>query len=55
MNGFLRLMTGLSLLRLLLDALLPEGDSARFADLGLGLAVMLCMMRGLAGLLRGAG
>ncbi len=55
MNGCLRAMIGLSLIRLLLDGLLPEGDAARYADLGLSLAMMLCILGGLMGLLRGTG
>ena len=55
MNGFLRTMIGLSLVRLLLDGLLPEGDTARYADLGLSLAMMLCMLSGFVALLQGAG
>ena len=55
MNGCLRAMIGLSLIRLLLDGLLPEGDTARYADLGLSLATMLCMLSGCLGLLQGAG
>ena len=46
MNGCLRAMIGLSLIRLLLDGLLPEGDTARYADLGLSLAMMLCILHG---------
>ncbi|MBQ7520629.1 MAG: hypothetical protein IJU12_09930 [Clostridia bacterium] len=49
------MLIGLSLIRLILDGLLPEGDAARYADLGLGLTMMLCMMNGLGTLLRGAG
>ena len=55
MNGYLRTLIGLSLIRLLLDGLLSEGDIARYADLGLSLAMMLCMLGGFLGLLQGAG
>ena len=47
MNGFLQQIVGLCLIRLLLDWLLPEGDSASWAGLGLELCMMLCMLRGL--------
>ena len=46
MNAFLRALIGLSLIRLLLDGLLPEGETARYADLGLSLAMMLCILHG---------
>ncbi len=53
MNGLMRRIAGLCLIRLVLDLALPEGDSARWAELGMELAVMLCMLEGftqLAGL-----
>ena len=46
MMGFLKQLTGLCLLRLVLDFLLPEGDAARYADLGVELCMMVCMLRG---------
>ncbi len=49
MTGFLRQIIGLCLLRLLIDLLLPEGDAARYAALGVELCMMLCMLRCLAG------
>ena len=55
MNGFLRRIAGLCLIRMLLDMALPEGGSARAADLGLGLAMMLCMLNECLALLQGAG
>ena len=46
MMGFLKQLTGLCLVRLVLDFLLPEGDAARYADLGVELCMMVCMLRG---------
>lgn len=54
MRGFLREMIGLCLIRMVMDGLLPEGDSAKYADLGVGLCVMLCMLRAFLSLLREA-
>ena len=51
MNAFLRQIIGLSLIRIILDAALPEDDTGRFSSLGMELAMMLCMLRALAGLL----
>ena len=51
MNGFLRQLTGLCLARMILDMALPEGDTAKYADLGVELCMMLCMLRGLAELI----
>ncbi len=54
MNGFLRRIAGLCLIRMLLDLALPEGDCASWAELGMELAVMLCILEGfgeVAGLL----
>ena len=53
MNGFLQQIVGLCLIRLLLDGLLPEGDSASWAGLGLELCMMVCMLRGLTAVLGG--
>ena len=47
MNGFLRRMIGLCLMRMILQWMLPEGDSARYAGLGMELALILCMLQGL--------
>ena len=47
MNVYLKQIVGLSLLRLLMDAALPEGESARFAALGMELAAMLCILKAL--------
>ena len=46
MMGFLKQMTGLCLIRLVLDFLLPEGEAARYAELGVELCMMACMLRG---------
>jgi len=57
MNGYLRQMIGLSLLGMLLDMILPEGEGRKYAELGLELSLMLCMLRGLntlLGFLKGA-
>ncbi len=53
MRDFLRQIIGLSLIRLLLDMLLPDSDQARFALLGVELCAVLCMLRGLMTLLKG--
>lgn len=53
MNGFLGKIVGLCLMRMLADMALPEGDSRRWADLGVGLSMMLCMLDALLSLLRG--
>ena len=46
MNVFLRRIAGLCLIRMLLDMALPEGDCAAWAELGMELAVMLCILEG---------
>ena len=48
MNGFLRRIAGLCLIRMLLDMALPEGDCAAWAELGMELAVMVCILEGFA-------
>ena len=53
MNLFLRRMTGLCLLGMLLDMILPEGESGKYAALGMELCLLLCMLRGLHDLLNG--
>lgn len=53
MRSFLQSIVGLGLARMLMDLLLPEGDSRRYADLGAGLCMTLCMLRALLALLRG--
>ena len=53
MNGFLRRLTGLCLLGMLLDMLLPEGESGKYAALGMELCLLACMLRGLHDLLGG--
>lgn len=45
MNEMIVQTVALSLLRLMLDLILPEGDTKRYADLGVGLCVMLCLLR----------
>ena len=54
MSAFLQTAAGLCLTGLLMDMILPEGDSRRFAELGVGLSMTLCMLRTLLLLLRGA-
>ena len=49
MNGFMQKIVGLCLLGLLL----PENELRRYADLGAGLCLTLCMLRALQALLRG--
>ncbi len=46
MNEFLRRIAGLCLIRMLLDMVLPDGDCAAWAELGIELAVMLCILEG---------
>ncbi len=53
MTGYLTTLTGLCLIRLIVDMILPEGESRRFADLGAGLLTMLWTLRALISLLRG--
>ena len=53
MKRFVQSMVGLGLARMLMDLLLPEGDSRRYADLGAGLCMLLCMLRTVFSLLRG--
>ena len=53
MRAFLRNIVGLCLMRLLMDMALPEGEARRYADLGAGLCLMLCMLRTLRQALRG--
>lgn len=55
MKELLERIVGLCLMRMVLDLALPEGDSRRYADLGMGLSVMLCLMQGLESLVRGSG
>lgn len=55
MNAFLKTMVGLCLIRLIIDAALPQGDTARCCALGTELAAMLCMLRALAALLSAGG
>lgn len=47
MKPFLSQAVALSLLRLMMDLLLPENDLKRYADLGAGLCIMLCMLNSL--------
>ncbi len=51
MTDFLRQITGLCLIRLVMDLLLPEGDEGKYAGLGMELCLMLCMLHGLISLL----
>lgn len=52
MKTFLSQTVALSLLRLMMDLLLPENDLKRYADLGAGLCMMLCMLSSLHNALR---
>ena len=54
MSAFLRELIGLCLIRTVMDLILPEENAGRFADLGVSLCVMLCMLRALLSLVRGA-
>jgi len=53
MNDWIRQLAGLGLMRLVMDMALPEGEGRQYADLGMGLMMMLCMLDGLKGLLQG--
>ncbi|MBQ4552598.1 MAG: stage III sporulation protein AF [Clostridia bacterium] len=53
MNGFLRRIALLSLLRLLVEMLLPEGAMRKMGDLIMGLILMLSMLEALHALLYG--
>lgn len=53
MKEFLQNIVGLCLMRLLMEMALPEGDARRYADLGAGLCLMVCMLRALRQTLRG--
>ncbi|MBR3106951.1 MAG: hypothetical protein IKH30_07175 [Clostridia bacterium] len=44
---FLKQLTGLCLVRLVLDFILPEGEASRYAAFGVELCMMLCMLRGI--------
>ena len=37
----------LALIRMIMDLILPESDLKRYADLGAGLCMMLCMLQSL--------
>ena len=53
MSVYLKTIVGLCLIRLVLDAALPQGETARYAALGTELAAALCMLRALNALLAG--
>lgn len=53
MNAFLRSVSMLSLLRMIMEMLLPEGPSRRLCDMMLGLMGMLCVLKALRQLLLG--
>ena len=53
MNAFLRGICMLSLMRMAVEMLLPEGAARRLCDMILGLMGMLCVLRGLRELLLG--
>ena len=55
MKEFLLTAVGLSLMRLIMDLALPEGEISRYADLGAGLMMMICMLRALIRLTGGLG
>lgn len=54
MSAYLTSVICLSVLRMALSILLPDGDTRRYADLGVGLAVTLQLLRALYGALRSA-
>lgn len=53
MNIFLRKIAMLSILRMLVEMLLPEGAMHKICDLTLGLILMLAMLQALKNLLDG--
>ena len=53
MKAFLRTIAMLSLVRLLVDMLAPEGATRRLCDMVLGFVLMLSMLRSAFSLLRG--
>lgn len=53
MNAFLRHLSLLSIVRLLVDMLLPEGALRKICDVILGLVLMLSMLRALGKILHG--
>lgn len=53
MNAFLRHLSLLSIVRLLVDMLLPEGALRKICDVILGLVLMLSMLRALEKILHG--
>jgi len=55
MREFLQAAAGLGMIRLVLDLALPEGESGKYADLGVGLMMMALMLRALFALIRGTG
>lgn len=54
MSAYLTSVICLSVMRMAISMLLPDGDARRYADLGVGLAVTLQLLRALYALLRGA-
>ena len=53
MNGFLRGVAMISLVRMLLDMLLPEGKMQRLCDVIVGLALMLSILESLFAMIYG--
>ena len=53
MNAFLRSVSMLSLLRMMVEMLLPEGNTRRLCDMILGLMAMVCVLTSLRRLLFG--
>ena len=53
MKPFLRNIAMISLMRLMMDLLLPEGVMLRICDVIIGLVLMLSMLRALQQLLHG--
>ena len=51
MKEWIAQTAALSLIRLMMDLLLPDGEAKRYADLGAGLCLMLCMLNALQGLM----
>lgn len=53
MNAFLRTLSLLGIVRLLMDMLLPQGSLHKICDVIMGLVLMLSMLRALDRLLHG--
>ncbi len=51
MKAFLLQTCTLALMRMMMDMVLPDGDTKRYVDLGAGLLLMMCMLDALGNVL----